>query len=84
VVYEACIGCSICADVCPEPDCVVMVNELAFSNNDNLYPLYASDPDAYRALLTQHGIPLHPELIEKAQKTPAVHRQPAPVAGGQE
>jgi pyruvate ferredoxin oxidoreductase delta subunit len=41
VIYEACIGCSICADVCPVPDCITMVNELAFDNNDNLYPLYA-------------------------------------------
>jgi pyruvate ferredoxin oxidoreductase delta subunit len=84
VVYEACIGCSICADVCPVPDCIVMVNELAFANNDNLYPMYASQPDAYRALLTQHGIPLHPELVEKAKKTPAVHIPPAVVAGGED
>jgi pyruvate ferredoxin oxidoreductase delta subunit len=84
VVYEACIGCSICADVCPVPDCIVMVGELKFETNDNLYPLYQSDPEAYRALLTQHGIPLHPELIEKAKKTPAVHHQPAVVAGGEE
>jgi pyruvate ferredoxin oxidoreductase delta subunit len=82
VVYEACIGCSVCAEVCPVPDCVTMVNELAFDNNDNLFPMYEADPDGYRALLTQHGIPLHPELIEKAKKTPAVHQQPAPVAGG--
>ncbi|MBV9544854.1 MAG: (4Fe-4S)-binding protein [Chloroflexi bacterium] len=84
VVYEACIGCSICADVCPVPDCIVMVNELGFANNDNLYGMYASDPDGYRALLTQHGIPLHPELIEKARKTPAVHTQPTAVVGGEE
>jgi pyruvate ferredoxin oxidoreductase delta subunit len=84
VIYEACIGCSICADVCPVPDCITMVNELAFETNDNLYPLYQSDPQAYRALLEKHGIPLHPELVEKAKKTPAVHHQPATVAGGEE
>jgi pyruvate ferredoxin oxidoreductase delta subunit len=84
VVYEACIGCSVCADVCPVPDCITMVNELSFEHNDNLFPLYQRDPVAYAELLTQHGIPLHPELIEKARKTPAVHQQPAVVAGGEE
>ena len=91
VVYEACIGCSICEEVCPVPDCITMVHELAFDSNDNLYPLYQSDPDAYRALLTKHNIPLHPELIDKAKKTPAVHQQPdygarnvPVVAGGEE
>jgi pyruvate ferredoxin oxidoreductase delta subunit len=92
VVYEACIGCSICEEVCPVPDCITMVNELEFDNLDNLYPLYQQDPEAYRALLQKHNIPLHPELIEKAKKTPAVHQQPdyAPVknvpvvAGGKE
>jgi len=58
------------------PDCITMVNELAFDNNDNLYPMYASDPEGYRRFLQQHGIALHPELIDKAKKTPAVHQQP--------
>jgi 2-oxoacid:acceptor oxidoreductase delta subunit (pyruvate/2-ketoisovalerate family) len=80
VVYEACIGCSVCADVCPVPDCITMVNELSFESNDNLFPMYQQDPVEYRALLTQHGIPLHPELIEKAQKTQPVHQQPAVAA----
>jgi pyruvate ferredoxin oxidoreductase delta subunit len=91
VVYEACIGCSICEEVCPVPDCITMINELEFVGNENLYPLYQRDPDAYRALLQQHGIALHPELVEKARKTAAVHQQPdytartAPVvAGGEE
>src|SRR5205807_9578 len=51
VVYEACIGCSICEEVCPVPDCITMVNELGFVGNENLYLLYQSDPDGYRALL---------------------------------
>jgi len=84
VVYEACIGCSICADVCPVPDCITMVNELAFDNNDNLYPMFQVNPDAYRGLLEQHGIPLHPELVERAKKTQPVHQQPVPVAGGED
>ncbi len=84
VVYEACIGCRLCAAVCPVPDCITMVNELSFDNNDNVYASYARDPEGYREFLQQHGIPLHPELIERAKKTQPVHRQPAPVAGGEE
>jgi pyruvate ferredoxin oxidoreductase delta subunit len=92
VVYEACIGCSICAEVCPVPDCVTMVNELQFDNNDQLYPLYQQNRAAYNQFLEKHGIPLHPELIEKAKKTTAVHQQPdygeskdvSVVAGGEE
>jgi pyruvate ferredoxin oxidoreductase delta subunit len=90
VVYEACIGCSICEEVCPVPDCITMVHELSFDNNDNLYPFYQKDPEGYRAFLQEHGIALHPELIEKARKTPAVHQQPdhtakkAPVVAGGE
>jgi hypothetical protein len=61
-----------------------MVNELSFESNDNLFAMYQSDPDGYRALLTRHGIPLHPELVEKAKKTQPVHQQPAVVAGGEE
>jgi pyruvate ferredoxin oxidoreductase delta subunit len=86
VVYEACIGCSVCEEVCPVPDCISMINELSFDDNDSLYAMYKANPDAYRALLEQHGIPLHPELIEKARKTPAVHdvkerKWPVTVAG---
>ncbi len=89
VVYEACIGCSICEEVCPVADCITMVNELELADNASLYALYKQDPKAYDALLQKHNIPLHPELVEKAKKTPAVHQQPdygrAPVvAGGEE
>lgn len=76
VEYEACIGCSICEDVCPVADCITMVSELEFDDNASLYKLYAEDPSAYRALLQKHGIPLHPELADKARRTPGVHQQP--------
>jgi pyruvate ferredoxin oxidoreductase delta subunit len=92
VIYEACIGCSICAEVCPVPDCVTMVNELQFDNNENLYPLYQQNRTAYNQFLEKHGIPLHPELIDRAKKTARVHQQPdygeakdmPVVAGGEE
>ena len=89
VVYEACIGCSVCEEVCPVPDCIAMVNELEFDDNESLYALYKAKPYEYRALLVKHNIPLHPELIEKAKKTAAVHdvgerKWPVAVAGGEE
>ena len=68
----------------PVPDCVTMVNELDFDNNDNLYGLYQQNREAYNQFLELHGIPLHPELIEKAKRTSAVHHQPPVVAGGEE
>ena len=37
------------------PDCIVMVNELEFDDNESLYALYKQDPEAYRQLLQKHN-----------------------------
>ena len=37
---EYCMGCGVCEAVCPVPNCITMVNELAFSDNANQYAAY--------------------------------------------
>ena len=47
VVYEACIGCWICAQVCPVKDCIVMVDELKFTDNKDKWQLWKQDHATY-------------------------------------
>jgi pyruvate ferredoxin oxidoreductase delta subunit len=44
---EACCGCGVCEAVCPEAECVTMVNEAAFHDNASQWEAWRQDPDGY-------------------------------------
>lgn len=49
VNYEYCTGCGRCSDICPVHDCIVMVDELRFSENSSPYLQYKKSPEQYVA-----------------------------------
>ncbi len=44
---EACCGCGVCEAVCPEPECITMVNETSFPDNASQWEAWRKDPAAY-------------------------------------
>jgi pyruvate ferredoxin oxidoreductase delta subunit len=46
---EACCGCGVCEAVCPVDNCVTMVNEAAFTDNQSQWEAYKKDKVAYKA-----------------------------------
>lgn len=47
----ACCGCGVCEAVCPVKDCVTMVNESEFANNDSQWEDWRKDKNGYQAWL---------------------------------
>jgi pyruvate ferredoxin oxidoreductase delta subunit len=47
VNYEYCTGCGRCAEVCPVNECIVMVDELNFSDNKSPWESFRKDPKSY-------------------------------------
>lgn len=47
VAYEYCVGCGKCAQVCPVPECIVMVDELKFEDDSSPWEHYRRDPAGY-------------------------------------
>jgi len=47
VNYEVCVGCHKCAEVCPVPECIVMVDELRFEDDKSPWEHHVRDPKGY-------------------------------------
>ena len=48
---EACCGCGVCEAVCPEPNCVTMVNETQFKDNSSQWEAWRQDKSGYETHL---------------------------------
>jgi pyruvate ferredoxin oxidoreductase delta subunit len=44
---EVCCGCGVCEEVCPVKNCITMVNESEFHNNDSQWVDFKKEKDAY-------------------------------------
>ena len=47
IAYEYCVGCGKCAQVCPVDECIVMVDELQFENEDSPWEAYKKNKEQY-------------------------------------
>ena len=50
---EACCGCGVCEAVCPVSQCITMVNEEAFTDNDSQWEMWAKDKQSYSVWLSE-------------------------------
>ena len=53
VNMDACCGCGICEDVCAVPECIKMVNEEGFTDNQSQWLMWSKDKQAYAAWRSQ-------------------------------
>ena len=49
---ESCCGCGVCEAVCPVPDCVTMVSEADFEDNNSQYEMWQEDKQGYNQWMT--------------------------------
>jgi pyruvate ferredoxin oxidoreductase delta subunit len=50
---QACCGCGVCEAVCPVEDCITMVNEEAFEDNNSQWEMWRKDKKKYAVWLTE-------------------------------
>ena len=50
---ESCCGCGKCESVCPVADCLTMVNEEAFEDNNSQWEAWTKDKEGYLTDLTE-------------------------------
>ena len=50
---QACCGCGVCEAVCPVADCITMVNEEAFEDNNSQWEMWRKDKKKYAVWLTE-------------------------------
>jgi pyruvate ferredoxin oxidoreductase delta subunit len=50
---EACCGCGVCEAVCPVSNCVTMVNETQFADNDSQWQMWKADKNGYKGWLKE-------------------------------
>ena len=62
---ESCCGCGVCEAVCPVADCITMVTEAEFENNDSQYEAWQKDKEGYKTWMT--------ELITKQKQETRTH-----------
>ena len=49
---ESCCGCGVCEAVCPVADCVTMVGEANFNDNNSQYEMWQKDKEGYNQWMT--------------------------------
>ena len=75
---KGCCGCGICEAVCPVENCITMVSEAAFTNNDSQWAAYKKDKCSYLEWLhssiataakeRSHGFRYRGQYAEQAPK----------------
>lgn len=65
--YEYCTGCGRCAEVCPVNECIVMVDEMNFTDEGSPWEAYKKDAKSY--------------VVWAEQKKGKVRMMPSPVTG---